>query len=169
MDVKPRTGELIAAGSAIVLFIVMFLPWYGSTGLAADVLDQAQELGFASEIDDTRSAWESFGFIDIMLLVTIIVAVGSAVASGLAPNVALPVTASVGTTLLGILATAVVLYRVIDPPDIEGLGEVGRRFWLYLGLLATAGIAYGGWRGIQEEGPLNLGRRSGGRAVRRSR
>jgi hypothetical protein len=41
---------------------------------------------------------------------------------------------------------------VINPPDIEALGDVGRKLWLYIGLLAAAGVAYGGWRAMQEEG-----------------
>ncbi|MQA73521.1 MAG: hypothetical protein GEU88_04085 [Solirubrobacterales bacterium] len=150
MDVgKLRTGELIAGVSAIVLFIVMFLPWYGIGGAAGEVLQQAQDLGFAPDVDTTASAWQSFGFIDIVLFVTIIVAVAFAAATAMSQSVALPVAASAITAGLGILSTLLVLYRLIDPP---GEGDIGREFWLYIGLLAAAGIAYGGWRAMQEEG-----------------
>jgi hypothetical protein len=132
-----RTGEAIAGTSAVVLFIVMFLPWFGV---------DAEAIGI-SEASISFNAWESFDFIDLVLLVTIVVAVGMAIATMAAQTVALPVAASGLTAGLGILSTLLVLYRVIDPP--EGLG---REFWAFIGLIAAAGIAYGGWYAMQEEG-----------------
>jgi hypothetical protein len=41
-----------------------------------------------------------------------------------------------------------VLYRLINPPG-DGLG---REIGIWLGLLTTAGITYGGYLGMQEEG-----------------
>jgi hypothetical protein len=142
-----RTGELIAAVSAVALFIIMFLPWFEVGGVAGEALDQAQDLGFAGEVDTSANAWESFDFIDLVLLVTIVVAVGLAVAAMAARTVALPVAASALTAGLGILSTLLILYRIIDPP-----GEADRKFWVFLGLIAAAGIAYGAWRAMQEEG-----------------
>jgi hypothetical protein len=106
---NPRMGELIAAASAVVLFTVIFLPWFGSRGVAAEAIEQAQELGFASGFDDNRSAWQAFGFIDIVLLVTIVVAVASAAASTLSPSVAVTMVASVNTTILGTLSAVLIL------------------------------------------------------------
>ena len=48
----------------------------------------------------------------------------------------------------GYLTTLLVLYRLIDPP-VEGLD---RAYGVFLGLIASAGIAYGGWRAMEEEG-----------------
>jgi quinol-cytochrome oxidoreductase complex cytochrome b subunit len=142
-----RTGELIAAVSAVALFIIMFLPWFGVGGVAGEALEQAQDLGFAGEVDTSANAWESFDFIDLVLLVTIVVAVGLAAATMAAQTVALPVAASAITAGLGILSTLLIIYRIIDPP-----GDADRKFWVFLGLIAAAGIAYGGWRAMQEEG-----------------
>jgi hypothetical protein len=142
-----RTGELIAAVSAVALFIIMFLPWFGVGGVAGEALEQAQDLGFAGEVETSANAWESFDFIDLVLLVTIVIAVGLAVATMAAQTVALPVAASAITAGLGVLSTLLILYRIIDPP-----GDADRKFWVFLGLIAAAGIAYGGWRAMQEEG-----------------
>jgi quinol-cytochrome oxidoreductase complex cytochrome b subunit len=142
-----RTGELIAAVSAVALFIIMFLPWFGVGGVAGEALEQAQDLGFAGEVETSANAWESFDFIDLVLLVTIVIAVGLAVATMAAQTVALPVAASAITAGLGVLSTLLILYRIIDPP-----GDADRKFWIFLGLIAAAGIAYGGWRAMQEEG-----------------
>jgi quinol-cytochrome oxidoreductase complex cytochrome b subunit len=141
-----RTGELIAAVSALALFIIMFLPWFGvDLGAGAEI---AEDFGVeVPEASADFNAWESFDFIDLVLLVTIVVAVGLAAATMAAQTVALPVAASALTAGLGILSTLLIVYRIIDPP-----GDADRKFWVFLGLVAAAGIAYGGWRAMQEEG-----------------
>ena len=79
---------------------------------------------------------------------TVIVAVGLAVAASDGPDVALPVAASAITAGLGILSTVLVAYRLLDPP----VRTSSRKFGVFLGLIAAAGIAYGGWLAMQEEG-----------------
>jgi hypothetical protein len=142
-----RTGELIAGIAGVVLFIVMFLPWFGvDAGEAAG--EVAEDFGIVIDVPDIDfNAWESFDFIDLVLLVTVVVAVGLAVATAMAQTPSLPVATSALTTGLGILSTVLVLYRIIDPPS-----ELGREFWVWVGLVASAAIAYGGWRSMQEEG-----------------
>ncbi len=147
-----RTGELIAGVAGVALLIVMFLPWFGVDFGIGEAVEEAQDLGFdVPDVEDSVNfnAWESFGFIDIILFLTAIVAVGMAVATAMARTVALPVAASAITTGLGFLATVLVVYRLIDP---IGEGGVDRKFGLFLGLIAAAAIAYGGWRSMQEEG-----------------
>jgi hypothetical protein len=140
-----RTGELIAGISGIALLILMFLPWFGVDLGGGEI---AEDLGIAvPETSVDFNAWEAFDFIDLVLLVTIVVAVGLAVATMASRTVALPVAASALTAGLGILSTLLILYRIIDPPS-----ELGREFWVFLGLIAAAGIAYGGWHAMQEEG-----------------
>ena len=140
-----RTGELIAGISAVALFIIMFLPWFGFDVGGGEV---AEDLGIAvPDVSADFNAWESFDFIDLVLLLTIVVAVGLAVATAMAQTVSLPVAASALTAGLGILSTLLILYRILDPP-----GEADREFWVFVGLVAAAGIAYGGWRSMQEEG-----------------
>ena len=72
MDVNRLSqGEKIAAGSAIVLFIVMFFSWFGVPDVAEAVLG-------AAGVDTSINAWQSFDFIDLILLLTIVVALGVA-------------------------------------------------------------------------------------------
>ena len=142
-----RTGELIAGIAAVALFIIMFLPWFGIGGVAGEAIEQAQDLGFAPDVDTTANAWQSFDFIDIVLFVTVIVAVAFAAATAMSQTVALPVAASAITAGLGILSTVLIVYRLIDPPS-----DASRKYGVWLGLIAAAGIAYGGWMSMQEEG-----------------
>jgi hypothetical protein len=52
-----------------------------------------------------------------------------------------------------------ILFRIISPPDfgVGDLGDlagvdVGREIGVFLGLIAAAGIAYGGYEAMQESG-----------------
>jgi hypothetical protein len=142
MDLTKLTqGQKIAAGSAIALFVVMFFSWFGAPD--NEISNALNSAGF----DTSVNAWQSFDFIDLVLLLTIVVAVGVAaiVASGTAVN--LPVPPGVATTLLGGLSTLLVLYRILDPP-----ASLDRKFGVFLGLILAGAITYGGWRTMEEEG-----------------
>ncbi len=84
-----------------------------------------------------------------------------------AQSVNTPVAISAITAGLGILCVLLIIFRIIDPPDFgtgdaldeaEALGidtegvDIGRKIGVWLGLIASAGIAFGGWRAMQEEG-----------------
>jgi hypothetical protein len=140
-------GEMIAAISGAALFIIMFLPWFGLGGELGDAFNQAQDLGLAPDVDTTANAWQSFGFIDIVLFVTVVVAVAFGVAAAMARDVALPVAASAITSGLGILSVVLIAYRLIDTPS-----DSSRKIGVFLGLIAAIGVAYGGYVGMQEEG-----------------
>jgi hypothetical protein len=147
-DQVPR-GALIAGISGVLLFIFMFFGWFGAP--TPEVVTPAGgieiDFGEVSGVDTTFNAWQSFDFIDLVLLAAVIVSVGLLVMSAMGTSVNLPVAASAITAGIGILATLLVLYRIIDPP-----GDADREFGVFLGLLASAGIAIGGWLSMQEEG-----------------
>ena len=57
----------------------------------------------------------------------------------------------------GALALLLVLYRLIELPgpghgaDVAGAGiDFGRRFGIFLGLIAAGGVAYGGYRPMSD-------------------
>lgn len=143
-------GELIAAVSAIALLLIMFIfSWFGVGG---DLGDQASAAG-----EETgANAWEVFSLIDIVLFITILVAVGLAVMTANAQSVNLPVAASALTAGLGILSVVLILFRIIFPPGPDVPAgfeiEITRSIGVFLGLIAAGGIAYGGWKAMQEEG-----------------
>jgi hypothetical protein len=140
MDVNRLTqGEKIAAGSAIALFIVMFFSWFGFPES-----DITNALG-AAGVDTSFNAWQSFDFIDLLLLLTVVAALGAAVVKASDTRVDFPLSTIV--TVLGGLSTLLVLYRIIDPPS-----DAARKFGVFLGLIAVAALTYGGWLMMQEEG-----------------
>jgi hypothetical protein len=132
-----RTGEKIAAAAGIILLLAMFiLDWY-----TADFGPFGGEFGV--------NAFESFDIIDLILLLTVIAAIALAVTSMTGNTPDLPIAMSAIVAGLGILSTLLVLYRLINPP---GEGGIDRGIGIFVGLVAAAGIAYGGWRAMQDEG-----------------
>lgn len=136
-------GEKIAGVSAVLLFIVMFFSWFGfDTGAAGDF---AEQFGVDIETSASFNAWESFDFIDLVLLLTIVVTLGAVGARMADMELSFPLSTVV--TLLGAISTLLIIYRIIDPP-----GEAGRELGVYLGLILAALLTYGGYSAMDEEG-----------------
>jgi len=132
MDLKLQrleNGERIYAGSAAALFVCMFFGWFN--------------FGF-----DTDNAWESLHFISPLLAIAIAAALGAAFMKASDRSVGDIPSASV-VFVLGCLSTLLILFRLIDPVSLSGAegfqanGSV--EAGLFLGLLAAAGIAVGGY------------------------
>ena len=156
MDVSRLSrGEQIAGIAGIALILIMFIfDWFTVSAGSG-----------AFKVSAGGNAWEVFGFIDIVLFVTAISGIALALTAASSTEVNAPVALSAITAGLGILATILVIYRIIDVPDggiPEGLGvDVGRSIGVWLGLIASAALAYGGWAAMQEEGASFTGGKAG--------
>src|SRR5438874_2013759 len=107
-----RQGDKIAAGAGIALFIIMFLTWY-----TVDV--PSNTLGVSGP---DLSAWDAYSFIDIILLITVIVAVGAAALRAAGNELNLPIPTSTLTAGLGGLSVILILFRIISTPSWDILG-----------------------------------------------
>ncbi len=85
-----------------------------------------------------------------MILAAALAAIGLAVVTATSRTVALPVAASALTAGLGIAAVVMVLLRMVFQPGPNEFIEL--RFGIWLALIASAVIAYGGWEAMKEEG-----------------
>jgi hypothetical protein len=146
---KLSPGEKIAGGSAVALFIFMFLNWFG-----AEVSGVG---GFSGSVSgEAGNAWDTLDFIPIVLLITVIAAlvmVGLRLAdSAYEP----PVPMSTIVTVLGVISVLLIVFRIIDPPTFANFGGVSvdatLSVGIFLGLIAAGGIAYGGYSTMREEG-----------------
>jgi hypothetical protein len=144
MDVNRLSpGEKIAAIAAVLLFVSMFFAWFGFENVANELSDQfGVDVGASSF---SFNAWESFDFIDLVLMLTVLVAVGTALVRASDAVVDFPLNPAVA--VLGGIATLLVLYRIIDPP-----GGSDREWGVFLGLVLSAAVAFGGYKAMQEEG-----------------
>jgi hypothetical protein len=137
MDLKVQRlsqGEKIAAGSALALFICMFLGWFN--------------FGFA-----VVNAWDSLHYVSPILAIAIITILAIAFLKASARSIGDVPTGSV-IFALGCLAALLILFRLLDPISVgdaspfgggaveeSGSAEAG----LFLGLFAAIGIAVGGY------------------------
>lgn len=140
------TGEKIAGGSAVLLFIFMWLDWFK--------VDISDDQGLFS-ISAGGNAWESFSYTDLFLMLTVVVAVAVAIIRLSDALVEPPVSLNAIAAVLGVLSVLLILYRIIDPPfDTGGVPgiDISPAIGAFLGLIAAAGIAYGAYRAMQEEG-----------------
>ena len=146
---KLRRGEIIAAAGGLVLLVsLFFLDWYAvgvnvSTPFG-DIASSGLEFG----------AWDGQGFTgtiaNLVILAAAIAAVGLAVVTATSRTVTLPVAASALTAGLGIGALVMVFLRMVFQPGQNEFIEL--RFGIWLALISSAVIAYGGWESMREEG-----------------
>jgi len=139
---KVSFGEMIAGVSAIALFVFMLLPWYGVSASFGGV-----------GINESASAWEAFGFIDILLFLVLAVAIGLVVARAANAVPDLPQPPGLIIAAAGAIAVVLILFRLIIVPDaeidVDGV-DLGRKIGIFLGLIAAAGITFGGWTAMNE-------------------
>jgi hypothetical protein len=151
-------GEMVAAGSGIALFLIMFaFKWF-------TVANDPTGLG-------DSNAWQAFTVIDLVLFLVALLPVGLALARGAGVDLrSLPGRPDLLVASAGALACALILFRLLDVPDLkveyqgvtesgEEIGGVDRGVGIYLGLIASAGIAVGGYTAMRERAAGRVRRR----------
>ncbi len=147
-----RAGEAISLIAAVLLFVLMFIDWFGvkpTTG--------GERLGAVVAAGGGGDAWQALEVIPLFLMLAIVVAVGAALLrlSGSDWKPAIPPGAAV--CVLGGLAALLIALRIVVPPGPEGAFsdlsfETTVKPAIFLALAAALGIAYGGWRTMATEG-----------------
>jgi hypothetical protein len=141
-------GEKIAGVSAIVLFIFMFFDWF-----SVEVSAGAGSFAVGS---GGGSAWDALDFIPIILVIAIIAALGIVVLRLVDTPYEVTPTANAIVAILGAISFLLILYRIVDTPGGGSAGgisvDVSPAFGIFVSLVAAAGMAYGGYKAMQEEG-----------------
>ena len=141
---KLGVGDVVAGVSGLALFVFMFLPWYGIDAVGGVVLGGGD-----------LNAWEAFSFVDILLFLVAVVAVGLTIVRIAESTPELPAPPAQIVLIAGLVAVVLILFRMIVAPGVDSAGfdleiDLGRKIGIFLALLAAIGIAYGGWRGLSE-------------------
>jgi len=129
-------GEKIAAGSAAVLLIALFLPWYGL------------------EVEGTKvaelTAWEGDDITDILVCLSAVVVLGVVAGKAMGALASISKPADI-IVLAGIVALVLVGYRFIKlPSDITPGADVSHELGYFIGLIAVIGVCLGGYRGVEQ-------------------
>lgn len=143
------TGEKVSAVSAILLFVFTFFDWFG--------VEVSGVEGFSGTVSGAGgSAWDALDLIPIFLMLTIVVAIGVAVIRLTDADFEPAISLNSVVAVLGGISVLLILFRIVSPPGFESFGGVEidttLKIGIFLGLIAAAGIAYGGYSAMREEG-----------------
>ena len=150
MDIaRLSRGEKIAGVSAVVLFIFMFFDWFTVSVSGAGGAFSTGALG-------AGSAWDALDNIPIFLVFTILVVL-AVVALRLSDSTyEPPISANAVVAVLGAISFLLILFRIVDTPgggSFAGVSvDVSPTFGIFISLIAAAGIVYGGYEAMKEEG-----------------
>jgi len=168
-------GELIAGLAGVALFVIILaVDWYG---LKADFGEGWEGYGPTTTEGAYRNAFQAFTVIDLVLLLTALAAVALPLWSALGRPATGPIRPGAIVAALGGLALVLIAFRLISAPDLEiaipseaGGGsvrvgdfpdpnpyEVTREVGPWLGLVAAALIAYGGYLSMRDRTSLGSG------------
>jgi hypothetical protein len=138
-----RAGEVIAGASAALLLIFMFaVKWYAVSGRLSETL------GRGLHEPTTFDGWNGLHTLRWLLLVTIVAALALTYFQAACRGPAIPVMLSLIVSVLGLVSAIALIYRVLVNTPAPTLDQ---RAGAYLGLVATIGIAYGGYKSMREE------------------
>jgi hypothetical protein len=144
---RPRLGDWVTGLAGLVLVISLFLPWF-ETGAGTYIAPAGED----AELPATRSAWEAFTVIDVLLLLVGLLALAVLLLVAFSRMSAVPVAASSITAVLGLLAVVVVAIRLIFPPGVDGFaGDFERSFGAWIGLLSVLGLFAGAVVSMRDE------------------
>jgi hypothetical protein len=124
-------GQMIAGISGLVLFISLFFKWVGISGGVVSV---------------SETGWESQSSLDIYLLIVAVIAVVPALLA-LTGGEGFPIATATNALLLGAIAVILVFFTMF----VGFPAGVDRKFGMWLALLASLGVAVGGYLAAQEE------------------
>ena len=135
-------GQLIAGVGAVVLLVAMFLPWIGVSGPS---IPAGITVPSGVDTSSSENVWKGSS-LDVYLLITVIVAAIPALLA-LTDSAEEFSFVSAATFLLGVVAVILIIaFLTVDFPD-----SADRKYGAFIGLVAAAAIAYGGFRAMQEE------------------
>src|SRR5215211_1574150 len=142
MDLRRlRAGEWIAALSGIALLVSLFLPWYGY---------EATRPGLQVVGTDV-TGWEAFAVTDVLLAVLASFGPALWIVTASQRTVPVPMALAGLTALAGTLSVVLVVARLLVTVGPGGPISTAREVGAWLGLVAAAAFAAGGWLSMRDE------------------
>jgi hypothetical protein len=142
-----RRAEQIIAGGAVAFFIFLFFfHWYGISSNVSSIA--------GVNLNISRNGWDTFTNSRWVWLITIIVALAYVLLVATQRKFELPVPPALIVAVLGADSTILILYRIIHHPTASASfggfhASAGIKIGIWLGLIASAAITYGGYLAMQ--------------------
>ena len=136
MDLRRlRAGEWLAAAAGAALIVSLALPWY------QPLLPIVRY--------DSLTGFPALSVIDVLLTLAALLGIALVVLQATHDSPALPVAAGVVTVVAGLIATLLVVFRLVDVPRPDD--ELETMYGAWLALVATVALTAGGWLSIADE------------------
>jgi hypothetical protein len=144
---RVHVGEMISAGNALVLLVLMFATkWYGVAGVPDPSYARPA-------VSTAENGWDGLTIVRWLALAAIAAAVGSVFLHASQREHGVKTDTSRVVTALGSLAAVLLAYRVLIA--LPGSGQIiDQKLGAVLGVLCAAGIACGGIESIGERRAL---------------
>ncbi|MFZ0090057.1 MAG: hypothetical protein WAL63_11145 [Solirubrobacteraceae bacterium] len=144
---RVRVGELVSAGSALLLLVIMFATeWYGVAGVPDPSYARPA-------ISSAENGWHGLTEVRWVLLATIAAAVGTVALHASQREHGSKTDTSRLVAGLGALSAILLIYRVLIVLPAGGK-VIDQKLGAFLGLMCALGIAWGGYESIIEQRAL---------------
>jgi len=148
--------------SGLLLLVALFLPWYE--------LGRGIVTGPPDVLDAHASAWDAFTVLDVLLALGALAVIAVVIVTAFESVPAVPIAMESLVTLLAIVLLLLVVFRLIDPPDVTCLEstdapgarshveDLDRAAGAWLGLAGALGMSVGGLIAMRDERRSPAGR-----------
>ena len=140
---RVRPADWLAGIGGLVLFVSLWLPWYGIDPHAFGGVVAGQ--GNVPE----ASAWEALSEIDVLLALFALPAIGVPISAALSKVPTAPVAFTVIATCASFLSVLLVLFRLLDQPGSNELVAV--KYGAWIGLVGALVALVGSWLAMADE------------------
>jgi drug/metabolite transporter (DMT)-like permease len=130
-----RAGEWLAAAGGVALVVSLLLPWYSPLLPIVPY--------------DSLTGFQALSVIDVLLVLAALVGVALAVLQVTRDSPTAPVAAGILSVVAGLLATLLVVFRLVDSPRPDD--ELESMYGAWLALVAAAALTAGGWLSLANE------------------
>jgi hypothetical protein len=146
-----RFAEKVAGLSALALLGFLFLDWFSVPAVEGSYKNLSSGwTAYAAVGDPGLSGWDSLGWLALALCVlTVLAGLTLPLVFGLYESPVLPLFSAICALLLGSLAVIALLVQAVFQPGVDEITSIMSGWWL--GLLAAAGVARGGFLSMRDE------------------
>lgn len=148
-------GQIVAAVSAALLLVSLFLAWGGVGGDIPDLPDIPEGTPGAAGLEGIQGAaedaasvtgWESQNTLDLYLAILSAFVLGNVAMTLSGYPEGLPFAPAAATFLLGAIGTVLVAYVLLDIPE-----GAERKIGIYLAIAAVIGVTVGSYLQMRDD------------------
>ena len=154
MDLRRlRPAEWLLTFAGVLLLVSLFLPWFEVT----THVQPPTLVVFGTGFGQTLTAWQAFAVVDVVLALCALVGLLAVVFQVTQRSPALPIVTDAASTWAGLVATVLIVIKLIDAPTLDSGGvsfDVLSPSWgAWVGLAGALALAAGGWAAMHDERP----------------